>query len=461
MKTAFNGCKSFGCPNLANPDLSLYRKTDQLGFDSYQCPECGAFTPVLDDSAINQFIEHAIRTQTPLALPHCIKCNQRTPSRRFGRTKAGTSRCQCEGCGSVYSLLNEGKLSEQLQPLLDLIIDSKSVEAVHRQAGLNSKIFYQRLSKLEALIRLANRLLLQTYFNSQPKLSLQSYSSRLDVRSGKQKACLTTWQLHTVDAEFGFKILVTDNLLQGHAETSSPYVLDYIEPQFPGSDMFEHVQWTYDKIFARNKFDNLGYTLQRQAHSNEGTLVRPVIAAHTHFQLLNDLLPTSKPTDLLLEHESFIRGSSIFAFSEPVKQGQTNLYYLYQSKAQEPAYPEQKKIGWWNETWVKFPSIGVKQELDVVLCSLTKGGLQCVDKLTQDWASDYQEYLETKLPNKYRQTLSHKICQQWLGISQYLYNTHHGGKRGALLKSSLNGDFNFRSIGNIVDLINQTARSRT
>jgi len=50
MKTEFNGCKTFNCINLANPDLSVYKRSNQLGFDSYKCPECGAFTPILENN---------------------------------------------------------------------------------------------------------------------------------------------------------------------------------------------------------------------------------------------------------------------------------------------------------------------------------------------------------------------------------------------------------------------------
>lgn len=47
FRQEYNGCKSFGCTNCGVPDLSLYSRSNRLGYDAWHCPECGAYPPVL------------------------------------------------------------------------------------------------------------------------------------------------------------------------------------------------------------------------------------------------------------------------------------------------------------------------------------------------------------------------------------------------------------------------------
>lgn len=459
MKTKFNGCKSFGCINLANPTVTLYRKTDQLGFDSYQCPECGSFTPILDDFAINQFIEHTLKFKQNTDLPSCPNCGLASNSRAFGKTSAGTSRRQCQQCHSVYALFNTDKLEKQLQPLLDLLLNNTPTSDVYPKTNWSSKVYYQRLSKLSSLLGLANRTFLTNYLNSKEKLTLITQSSTAQVRSGKQKNSLKIWQLRTMDAKYGYQIFQNDNVILGEAPSASLYVLDSVEEQFTGDQLFKHVQWTYNKIFSRSQFDNLGYAKQNETQTNEGSLLRPVVAAHTHFQILSSMLTEYIPTDLLLEHESFLRGSSIVAFSEQVKKGDVNLYYLYRYPSNNRNKDHQKNIGWWNETWFKHTQLGNKPFFDIVLCPLTKGHQDCVNQLTSDWAKEFDQYLSHKLPKTYISTISYKIYREWLEIFTYLYNFIFIKESGSTLTHDLNTELD--SIKSLAEKMNSLITDKT
>lgn len=41
FRQEYNGCKSFGCPNCGVPDLSLYSRSNRLGYDSWHCLSVG------------------------------------------------------------------------------------------------------------------------------------------------------------------------------------------------------------------------------------------------------------------------------------------------------------------------------------------------------------------------------------------------------------------------------------
>ncbi|TFH89243.1 hypothetical protein [Vibrio ouci] len=455
MKTEFNGCKSYGCINLANPDLSLYRKSNQLGFDSYQCPQCGAFTPILDDKAINLFIRRTLSNESRLLLPHCVQCKKPTPSTRFGSTRAGTPRRQCNECKSVYSLLNGDKLSSQLQPLFELVSSDISTSEIFAKTGWNSKVFYQRLSKLSQLLELVNRLMIIAYTHSCLMLTLHSSTSSIETRSGKQKESLKTWQLHTLDTTNGFLFLHSDNMLLGDEPTSSPYLLNKVEPSFTGSEPFERVQWTYDKIFSRNQFDNLGYALQSQVNSREGTLLRPVVGAHGHFQLLNSILPSQTPLNLFLEHESFLRGSSIFTFSEQIKSGNCHLFYLYHFATDKPIKPQSNSIGWWREKWIKASIVDDQKLLGCVMSSLTKGPLDAYTQVKKDWNAEYNKFMKHHLPEVYLRTISYKKYLEWREIFIFFYNQ----SRGLARFSHKNNTPHMEDISSLIQFINDSAIS--
>ncbi|MGR2767405.1 hypothetical protein ACUYOF_07705 [Photobacterium ganghwense] len=369
FRSEFNGCKSFGCDNLGNPDLALYTYSERLGYPAYHCPLCGAYPPVLHNAPIIQLTK---QIYSPVAMhlhwPRCRCTPQRfafvanakdvhhanfatklasqtltkqEPARwiKYGHTSSGTPRVRCLQCLGVTSLLNPLSLSRSLQPLLTALLvafrNNEPLETALTSLSLSNKVLYEKLGKLQQLLEHASRCYERQWFSTLPTITIQTHSTVSHCRSGLQGYDSTAcWYLSTAESRTGYQILISDNLLlnnvRSDAHQTGRYLLDYVEPDMAATQsVFEKARLTYERIMSRSQFDQRGYCLQQHAASKEGTVLRPVYSAHAHMQTLQALLPPNKPLAMVLEHESFLRGAAITTFAESVRLQTTQLYYLH------------------------------------------------------------------------------------------------------------------------------------
>lgn len=455
MKTEFNGCKSFNCINLANPDLSLYKRSKQLGFDSYQCPECGAFTPVLENKSVLALYHQITESKQRLNTPNCPNCAKATRTHAYGKTKSGTPRRKCCQCKKIFSLLNPNTISLKLQPMLDALSNGETPSTLPHHLGLNSKVFYARLTQLSQLLEHVNTQLITYILQSEQPLTLHSKTNTAHLRSGSHRhSGLKCWGISTVECQFGFQILHNYNLLLGKHNIQDPYKLDSVE--FIDSNntaAFSMVEMTYNKIFSRHKFDDIAYAYQKETETKEGIILRPVYTAHAHYLLLNNMIPSHKSVQLLLEHESFLRGSSITNLEKRIKQNQCDLYYLYASPSTSNDTKQivRKNIGWWNETWEYFTQQYQTNYWGITLCNLTNGSYPNFSSIRVDWHADFEQHFTQWLPLSQQRMLSYKVYMQWRRIFTYLYNVIYCDKR----KGALLSNIDFKSIESLVNLVNK------
>lgn len=462
MKTEFNGCKSFNCINLTNPDLSIYKRSNQLGFDSYQCLECGAFTPILDNNPILELYDQLTKSKQAIQTPYCPNCNKVTHTQAYGTTKLGSQRRKCCQCARIFSLLNPATLSLKLQPILDALSNGETPSTLGHHLELNSKVFYARLTQLSQLLEHVTSLLVTDIFQSENPLILHTKTNTVLLRSGStRKSGLKCWGLSTVECQFGFQLLNNDNLLLGNHDNKDQYLLNNVEStEKKGNSTFSAVEMTYNKIFSRHKFDDIAYAYQAETKTKEGVILRPVYAAHAHYLLLDSLIPTNKKFQLLLEHESFLRGASITNFEKRVKKNQCDLYYLYTSPSTSDYSSKiyRKSIGWWNETWESFTQHYQANHWDITMCNLTNGQVPNFNSIHIDWHTDFERCFSQWLPPLQQRMLSHKIYMQWHQIFTYLYNVIYcENRKNILLKQNIN----FKSIESLVHFVNHRHVSTT
>ncbi|WP_146157051.1 hypothetical protein [Photobacterium rosenbergii] len=461
FRTEYNGCKSFGCENLGNPDLSLYTPSTRLGYPAYFCPSCGAYPPKLLNQPILGLAYHIDRQRHNAIsqfAPQC-KCQQSISLashnnwRLYDKTRIGTLRVQCRHCHTVASLTNPQKLANTLQPLMALLESGTAAGELLTQSNLNKKLFYQRLHKLALLLETFSALYEEKWLNEQQSLSLHTRSHVLRCRSGLTSVKhlgLDCWLLSTVDNQTGYQFLISDNLLpQSKAEQDlgqaceelGEYTLDEIEqPVLPSHNILETAKQTYHKIMSRQQFDKLAYCTREFAKSNEGTLLRPVYAAHAHMQNLRLRLSEKQNISLVLEHESFIRGAAITAFADQVKpntaaaDGAVNLYYLHTFRCQSPASlagasaSNTKKLSWWHEKWHQFSHQYQNDHWQLGIGVLTQNAeidhslIQTVTPTRPDWHQQFWYLFDMWLPASARKKISHAQLVQLISIFRYIYN---------------------------------------
>ncbi|PAW09802.1 MULTISPECIES: hypothetical protein [Vibrio harveyi group] len=436
FRQEYNGCKSFGCANCGVPDLSLYSRSNRLGYDAWHCSECGAYPPVLVNEPIlalaNQLEQHTFKLDL---LPQC-HC-PRASWQRFGRTTSGTERVQCRQCQKTATLINSSKASSNLQPMLDALISGVPPQELQQVLGLNHRAFSLRMEQLAELLNTFSRL-----FESQLDFSVLQTRSFLQVaRSGfrhdsRSQSSAHIWTLSTADAKTGYVLLISDNALMEkdslseEVQEQSRYRLTKKELAPTEKDVLLQAQKTYDKILNRSQFDQLGYCAAQHAQSKEVFLTRPVFAAHAHMQNLAKYLKSQPPKALLLEHESFIRGAAITGFTPTVISGSTHLYYCHVTShnVYDTNNSGKQNMSWWDETWRRVNIENTLGKWQIGMGLLTKKGelddaaIHSLFPTDPDWNSRFwQRYTEWLQPS-YASHLSLARIQQWQSIYRFLHN---------------------------------------
>ncbi|TXZ07110.1 hypothetical protein FXE63_12150 [Vibrio mimicus] len=435
FRREYNGCKSFGCPNCGVADLSLYSRSNRLGYDAWYCPLCGAYPPVLLNEPILCLAEQ-IHAQH-LSSPSLESCGCSDPQwKKHGLTQAGSQRVKCKRCGKSATLLNAAHCSPVLQPLLNALLEGILPSELQNYCGLSNKAFAQRIEFLADVLRTFSR---QQEQHCRPS-ALQIRSHIQCSRSGSRhqdthSLAAHLWSLSSCDSTTGYTYLISDNALFDAAELP-PSLAEKTRYQMPGQetastdefDVFVSAEKTYAKILARSQFDQLGYSSPLHQHLKEGLLLRPVYAAHAHMQNLRLWFGEPPPKTLILEHESFLRGAAITAFSDAVKAAKTTLLYCHLAEVHHFDTNKTKSMSWWDEKWMQFNQTNEWGDWQIGLGLLTphtnlnegmlKGALPEHPNWNRVLWQDYEQWL----PPTYCARLSLKRIHQWQEIYRFLFN---------------------------------------
>ncbi|NAW86639.1 hypothetical protein [Photobacterium halotolerans] len=362
-------------------------------------------------------------------------CACRQPTfQRYGFTASGSQRVQCTQCHQVVTLPNARKLADMLQPMMDALIHQIRPETIQKTCNLNGKAFANRLALLAQLLTQANR----SWEKRIHFAFIQTRTTRQVCRSGLQHGNnqhyeTHLWTLSSADSESGYLLLFNDNALYPDASLASAvleqsrYHLDHVEPGLDSdTDVLTKAENTYSKILARSQFDKLAYSLQRHAKSKEAQILRPVYAAHAHFQNLYRMTTGVPPSAIILEHESFLRGASITAFSREIGKGQTDLYYCHLTEQNGSTMPPamSKNMSWWNEKWYRLSIENVYGCWQAGIGVLTNEHHKISQMLPSrpDWNQYFWHGFNHWLTPEYARRISLKRLHQWQAIYRYLHN---------------------------------------
>ncbi|KJY82788.1 hypothetical protein TW81_11270 [Vibrio galatheae] len=458
----YNGCKTYGCPNCGNPKPSLYSRSNRLGYDAWYCSECGAYPPVLLNTPIIALAKQISRRQCDISLFHGCSC-QKPQYQRYGFTAQGSQRVQCTQCKRVITQPNAKKLANILQPIMDALINQVRPEAIQKACNLSGK-------ELAKHLELLAHLLTQVSLNWEKKANfpfIQTRTTKQVCRSGlqhnnHQQYETHLWTLSSVDSQSGYMVLFNDNalyddtLLTPSVLEESLYHLDHVEPLLESDiEVLNKAEITYSKILARSQFDKLAYSLQCHAKSKEAQILRPVYAAHAHFQNLYMKTNKMPPSAIILEHESFLRGASITAFSNEVRNGHTDLYYCHLTDNTDSTKSKtiSRNMSWWNEKWYSLAIENLHGSWQAGIGVLTND----TNKISQilpsnpDWNQHFWNSFNLWLSPQYARRISLKRLHQWQYIYRYLYNVVFTSR----LNSTIVNNVEPTEIGSIVTAMNQ------
>ncbi|NVJ58034.1 MAG: hypothetical protein HWE19_16890 [Vibrionaceae bacterium] len=432
FRQEYNCCKTYGCPNCGNPDLALYSRSNRLGYEAWHCDQCGAYPPVLLNQPILALAQQ-IQTHRHhnSVFPQCRCANPKI--HRFGFTRQGSQRIKCSCCGVVNALPNVQTLVRKLQPILDVLISGVPPSQLQKACKLPNKTFAQNMSLMCELLNHASRMCEKhlSIVGVQTQTSVHSCRSGFLHQNHKQSAA-HLWTVSSADAHSGYILLINDNALfdtgslNSHMLEKSRYQLDEHEEQQINQDVLVNAESTYNKILARSQFDQIAYSTQAHAQCKDAVILRPVYAAHAHFQNLKALLAPSLPHYILLEHESFLRGAAITAFDRAVRRGGLDLYYHHLSRISADARCDTstRVMSWWNEKWHRIQVSNESGQWQIGVCGLTanKRNLTSLFPSHPDWNGEFWRGFNDWMGEKYPQRISIQRFKQWQAIYRFLFN---------------------------------------
>ena len=433
FRVEYNGCKTYGCPNCGQQDLSIYSRSNRLGYDAWHCPECGAFPPVLSNQPIIELAQQIKREQFDLAIFDSCDCLQ-PQLHRYGFTASGSQRVKCAQCQQVVTLPNVEKLSKQLQPIMDALIKGVTPDNLQKVCKLSNKAFSQRITMLANLLTYASRQWEANFSLPliQTRTCVQTCRSGFQHHQSQQRETYL-WTVSSADARSGYMLLINDNALSSQSSLLSEalpsgiYKLDAVEQKVEDDeDVLSKAEKTYSKIMARSQFDMLAYAEHRHALSKEALIFRPVYAAHAHFQNLRQKVISFPPQAIVLEHESFLRGAAITAFCEEVSRDQTALFYCHVQKQMpnSKSTAMTKTMSWWNEKWYRLFIDYAQSYWHVGIGVLTNKQFR-VEQLFPshpNWNQYFWHEFNGWLSPEYARRISLKRLHQWQDIYRYFFN---------------------------------------
>ncbi|TKV09241.1 cytoplasmic protein [Citrobacter sp. wls619] len=339
MSTLFtiNTCKTFGCRNLGLATSEDYSWPNyRLGYPALHCRACGSYPPLFEAQQFNEWLSAHLSTYACESGHFCPVCYDKDII-RYGYNPQGTQRVQCRTCKKVWTpkqQLPRELISPEWIETVPLIVPFQGGEAEQK--------LYVLLS--------------------------------FDAIQGNILHLSTNFTQHPVGESLCY-------LWRGN-----------IEPDLDRRDIVKHVDMREMQFLRRSQFDEIQYGSAVLKRNGKGVILRPVIAAHGHFRVLNILFPDIKTH--VVSHECFLRGAVITVWAELFRQRQAELWFveedISESDTNTPWYFQGKTHhGWWKSQW----SLWVQGKNRKMVCSLTGGDISDAKMLSLTASRHFTHWL--------------------------------------------------------------------
>ena len=316
-----NTCKSFGCRNLGLPISASadYSWPDyRLGFPALHCRACGSYPPLFDEQQFNEWLSAHLSVYASENGYFCPECYS-LETICYGYNPQGTQRVQCRTCRKVWTPKQQ-KQRERVPP--------ERIETV--------------------------------------PLIVPFQGSRAEQK---------LYVLLSFDADRGHIVHLSTNFTQHDIGESLRYCWrGKREPDLHHHDIVSRVDMREMQFLHRSQFDEIQYGSAALKRNARGAILRPVIAAHGHFRVLNILFPEVKMH--VISHECFLRGAVITAWADLFRERQGELWFIEEEINEGECdipwtFLRTTQHGWWQTQWQLW---GQGKNFKMV-CPLTGGDI--------------------------------------------------------------------------------------
>ncbi|HEX4500312.1 MAG TPA: cytoplasmic protein [Scandinavium sp.] len=355
-----NCCKTYGCKNLGVLNSPSYQQQGQRVL----CLECGFYFPVIGEHALNSFKKQVNKGYQGL-ISLCPACGDGKALVRHGYTRNGVQRVRCGDCQVTFSQYYSEPASSRLITLGEHIQRGESLTANCGERNYNNTRLGRDLSKMAFHCRLVQSQFIP--LSHEVELSTAVFFLNFNASSNR------LYVIVSADKKSNRVIAVSTNYAP-HAN-EIPEVFHYNmgeEEVCSGKNMILRV-FAKDRLMSRRKlYFDAQYGAAQVKKNDGGIMVKPVLAAYRHFELVKDL--TGR--DVLsvrhyLEHECFIYGGCLMANVDGVLNGNCHISFVYEQGVSNTIKSGRTEMFTsdiiWNDAWYYYS----QPNYNLAVCSLT------------------------------------------------------------------------------------------
>lgn len=376
--TDVNACKTFGCPNFGVLNSPLYALRGQ----NILCQACGFHFPVISAAALNAFKLQVNRSYQGLIWA-CAHCGKRDGLTRHGYTQSGQQRVRCASCRSTFAWYEHARLPARLSSLAGAI---RAGQPLRELSGFDSKMTGRDLQQLAFSARLACA--------ATPPFTLETFLATAAFSINFNGSPNRLYVIVTVEKKSDRVIAITTNYAPRSEHISFEYRYSANDEELIVSREPLTRIFAKDRVMKRRAlFFDTRYGAARLKINDAGVIVKPVLAAYRHFEVVKSLTQNAfLYVQHYIEHECFIYGGCLMANREEVATGHCHIAFVYEKGNRTPQQPFRSQIITsrliWNDVWRCFS----QPDYQMAVCSLT--GQQRSSELRQATLQPAQRFID-------------------------------------------------------------------
>ncbi|EGL8727920.1 cytoplasmic protein [Escherichia coli] len=350
-------CKTPGCKNLGLLDSQDYIAQGK----NILCRECGYFFPVISERSLNIYRNRVNHSWRGL-VPQCSACGS-TSLKKYGYSAQGQRRMYCHHCSRTFITLDHVNTTPRRTQLALMIEQGASLADIRKLLLLNSTGLNRELIKLAREVNYKE----SRQYSSASDISLATRAFRVKFNGSNNYL----YSLVTTEEQSGRVVAISTNYSPSAVESHYQYASSYEERLSPGT-LAHHVQRKELLTMRRDTLFDIDYGRAILHQNDPGMLVKPVLPAYRHFELVRVLTEGySINIQHYLDHECFILGGCLMANLQHIHQGRCHISFVKERGEKTTHYDTPPRLflsgGVRNNVWRAFSA----RDYSMAVCNLT------------------------------------------------------------------------------------------
>lgn len=404
-----NSCKTVGCKNIGVLESPDYQP---LG-ENVLCRECGFLFPLIAETALNAF-RGAVNYPWKGLLRQCPDCGG-TSLKRHGYAVGGKARLLCRHCNRTFLYTATHGETKVQGVLSEAITAGVTLAELRRTLKIDNTALARQLARLSLH---SNREMSYLRFPTLD-IALSTCAFTLNFNDSEN----TLYTLVTAEVGSGNIVAVSTNYSPLPVDHDYQYSSRFAERPIPGA--LVHLVQRKEKMTARRGllFD-IDYGTATLWKNDSGMLVKPVLPAYRHFELVKRLTDERSLNVLhFIEHECFIFGGCLMANYSDVNRGRCHISFVTERGVQRSGQNRPPRYflagGIRNNAWRYYST----REYAMAVSNLTGNKkMSQVSQATLLPATRFIQYIESHPFSSQMKRLSPANVGKVLDYFRYEYN---------------------------------------